>query len=72
MPIRRMRTVNQAAAEIRVDDPDTAIGASWIRRQIFEGRLPFIATGNRKLVCLEDIEQLISDMATTAKTEDLW
>lgn len=65
MAIPRMRTINQAAAEIKAADPASALGKTWIRQQIQEGRLKFIAAGNRHLIAMSDLEKLIADLAQT-------
>lgn len=44
----RMRTVRQAIAEIRRDDPQTAFSERALRQAIADGIIPVVYVGERK------------------------
>lgn len=55
----RVRSVRQAYEEIKGDDPDTAITEYAIRKIVYEGNIPCILSGNKRLFCKEDLEDFI-------------
>lgn len=54
----RMRTIQEAAAELRRIDPDTAITPYFIRRLVLDGTIPHVSAGNKRLVNLDTIARL--------------
>ena len=51
----RMRTIQEAAAELRRIDPDTAITPYFIRRLVLDGTIPHVSAGNKRLVNLDTL-----------------
>ena len=51
--VPRMRTAAQAIAEIRLQDPDTALTERALRRWINEGIIPCTQIGTKKLINLD-------------------
>ena len=49
----RMRTIEQAAAELKQDDPQTAITKYAIRQLVLSGEIPSIRRGNKYLLNLD-------------------
>jgi len=52
----KMRTIEQAAAYVRAQDPDTALTKTAIRRLVVTGKLPSVRVGQKYLVALENLE----------------
>ncbi len=52
----KMRTIEQAAAYVRVQDPDTALTKTAIRRLVVTGKLPSVRVGQKYLVALENLD----------------
>ncbi len=57
----RIRTIPEAARELKEDDPATAISEWMIRRLVKQGELPSVAVGRKRLVDLDVLEQYMSD-----------
>lgn len=51
----RMRTIQEAAAELKRIDPDTAVTPYFIRRMVLSGDIPHIQAGNKRLVNLDTL-----------------
>ena len=49
----RMRTITEAASEIRAQDPNTAVTPYRIRQLILTGSLPSVRAGNKYLIDLD-------------------
>lgn len=49
----RMRTIPEAAAELRRIDPDTAITEYFIRRMVLDGTIAGLRNGRRRFVNLD-------------------
>ena len=49
----RMRTIEQAAAEIKKADPDTAITKYAIRQLVVSHEIPSITRGNKYLINID-------------------
>ncbi len=52
----RMRTINEAIAEIRAADPNTALTPHGLRRLITGGKLPSVMIGKKYLVNIDTLE----------------
>lgn len=63
----RLRTINQAAKELKEKDANTVITESIIRKLIREEKIGYIQDGNKKLVDLNDIEKYYESNKTTIK-----
>lgn len=53
--IPRMRTVHEAAAELKKLDPNTAVTEYHIRRLVLDGILPRIKAGKKYLINLDSL-----------------
>ena len=51
----RMRTIQEAAAELRRIDPHTAVTPYFIRRMVLNGTIPHVKAGNKRLVNLDTL-----------------
>ena len=63
----RLRTIKQAAEELKEKDANTVITVSIIRKLIREEKIGYIQDGNKKLVYLNDIEKYYESNKTTIK-----
>ena len=56
----RMRTVDQAAAWLREQDPETALTKTALRRLVVTGQLPSVRVGLKYLISLETLEDYLA------------
>ncbi|MGN0983060.1 MAG: helix-turn-helix domain-containing protein [Candidatus Limivicinus sp.] len=54
-----MRTVDQAAAWLREQDPETALTKTALRRLVVTGKLPSVRVGQKYLISLESLEDYL-------------
>lgn len=59
--IARLRTVSEAAAELRALDPHTAMTPYHIRQLCLKGILPTIKAGKKRLLNLNDLVEYMND-----------
>ena len=57
----RMRTVHEAAQELRALDPDTAVTEYHIRQLALRGTLPIVRAGRKKLLNLDLLLEYLAD-----------
>ena len=57
----RMRTIQEAAAELKRIDPDTAITPYFIRRLVLNGTIPHVKAGNKRLVNLDTLLEYLAE-----------
>lgn len=57
--IPRMRTAPKIVAEIKALDPDTEITEYYIRQLVKEGAVPIVWAGNKALINLNDVLNLL-------------
>ncbi len=57
----RMRTVSEAAAEIKAADPNTAITAYHIRQLALQGVLPRVKAGRKLLINLDTLIEYLEN-----------
>ena len=55
----RMRTVDQAAAWLLENDPETAVTKTALRRLVTTGQLPSVRVGSKYLVDLGTLEKYL-------------
>lgn len=60
MTLPRMRTISEAIAELRRDDPQTAITPHFLRQAIATGQLPSVRAGRKILVNLDSLSSFLS------------
>lgn len=58
-PIPRMRTAAKIVAELRALDPETDVSEYWVRQRIKSGDFPVVWAGNKALVNLDDVLELL-------------
>ena len=56
----RMRTIDQAAEELRRIDPDTAVTKTALRRLVVSGKLPSVSIGAKYLIDMDRLERYFS------------
>ena len=56
----RMRTIQEAAAELRKHDPDTAVTAYAIRQMVLNNDIPHIKAGKKHLINMETLEKYLN------------
>lgn len=66
--IPRMRTINEAAAEMREADPHTAVTPHFIRQLILAGKVPHVKAGNKYLVNLDGLQEYLANPSTVEGT----
>lgn len=64
----RMRTIKEAAAELREIDPNTAVTPYCIRRLVLEGAIPHVKTGNKRLI---NFDKLLEYLSNPSKPESV-
>lgn len=55
----KMRTIQEAAAEIKRTDPNTAVTPYAIRQMVLNGNLPHIKAGKKYLINLDVLERYL-------------
>lgn len=55
----KMRTIQEAAAEIKERDPNTAITPYAIRQMVLNGNLPHVKAGKKYLINLDVLERYL-------------
>lgn len=56
----RIRTIQEAAAELKQSDPNTAVTPYAIRRMVLNGTIPCIYAGKKRLINMEILEHYLS------------
>lgn len=57
--MRSMRTIEQAAAEIRAADPQTALTKTALRRLVVSGVVPSVKIGTKYLLDMEALDSYL-------------
>lgn len=57
----RMRTINEAAEELRTADPHTAVTAHLIRQLILTGKVPAVKAGKKYLLNLDTLQAYLEN-----------
>ena len=52
---KQLRSVQQLYQMIKQDDPDSAATEFLIRKLVYEGCVPTVPSGSKKLACFEDV-----------------
>lgn len=58
--IPRMRTINEAAEELRQIDPHTAVTPYMIRQMVLSGKLPHVKAGKKRLISLDALMEYLN------------
>ena len=67
--MRKMRTINEAAAFMRQADPHTAVTNTALRRLVTSGQIPSVRVGAKYLVDLGVLDEFFGGQ--TAKTQTI-
>lgn len=59
----RMRTIAEAAAELKRLDPATAITPYYIRQLVLTGTIPHLQVGNKRLINLDKLLDFLGSPA---------
>ena len=59
MAAPRMRTISEAAAEVKKADPGTALTQHAIRQMVLSGRIPHVKAGKVRLINMEHLENYL-------------
>jgi len=57
----KMRTINQAIADVKKSDPDTAISTNYIRTLVKNGVLPVHKAGSKVLINMDLLENFLAE-----------
>ena len=68
----RMRTIQEAAAELRRIDPDTAVTPYRIRQMVLDGTLPHVNAGNKRLINLDTLLQYLTEAPAPAPAPPMY
>ncbi len=60
----RMRTIPEAAAELRKVDPNTAVTPYAIKQMVLNGEIPHIKAGKKRLINMDILERYLSEGLT--------
>lgn len=66
----KLRIVTEAYAELKKDDPYTALTLTGLRRMVRSGEIPTISVGRKKLIDYDKLIQYLSGEAA-GETEEM-
>ena len=61
MPLPRMRGINEAIAEIKAEDKNSAITQHYLRKLVKSNAIPFVRAGTKYLVNLDALEKYLQN-----------
>lgn len=67
----RMRTIQEAAAELKRIDPDTAITPYFIRTMVLDGTIPHVSAGHKRLINLDTLLEYLATAPTQAPEQPM-
>ena len=70
MTLPRMRTIKEAAEEIKRTDPDTAIREYFIRDLINSNKLPHVRAGRKILINMDKLYEYLKEGDILAADND--
>lgn len=56
----RMRTIQEAAKELRQSDPNTALTPYAIRQMVLKGEIPCVQAGKKRLINMDILEAYLN------------
>lgn len=56
----RMRTIQEAAKELRQSDPNTALTPYAIRQMVLKGEIPCVCAGKKRLINMDILEAYLN------------
>lgn len=60
MTVPRMRTLPEAMEELKAADPNTAYTLRALRAAVNKGEIPIVAVGNKRLINLDALFEMLS------------
>ena len=72
MMLPRMRTIQEAAAELKRIDPGTAVTPYFIRSMVLDGTIPHVKAGNKRLINLDALLQYLAEAPAPAPAAPLY
>ena len=69
--MKHIRTIAETSKWVNQQDPDSALTKTAIRGLILEGTLPYDKIGNKYLVALEALDELVEKATMPAPLSDL-
>jgi len=69
--MRRMRTIQQAASEIRESDPSTAVREYAIRQLVISGVCPSFKVGRKYLLDFDVLLSILGGETVSQKEEEI-
>lgn len=70
MQTPRMRTIPEAAAELKRMDKNTAITLCALRRMVKTGELPSVAIASKRLVNMNQLLEMLDGQAASRDEQD--
>lgn len=70
MTVPRMRTIPEAFNELKKADPETAYTLRALRAAVNRGELPVVRVGNKRLVNLDKLFEMLNTPSSEPKTEN--
>lgn len=70
MTVPRMRTIPEAFNELKKADPETAYTLRALRAAVNRGELPVVRVGNKRLVNLDKLFEMLNTPSLEPKTEN--
>ena len=70
MTVPRMRTIPEAFRELKKADPNTAYTLRALRAAVNKGELPVVMVGNKRLVNLDKLFEMLNSPSSEPKTEN--
>lgn len=71
MSAPKMRTLPEAAAELKRMDEHTAITLTALRRMVKAGELPYLAVGNKRLINFDLLLDRLKSPAPHTDTDEI-
>ena len=69
MTLPRMRTIKEAAEEIKLTDPQSAVREYFIRDLVVSGQIPHIRAGRKILINLDKLFEYLQEGVPFSKNE---
>lgn len=70
MTLPRMRTIKEAAEEIKQTDPQTAIREYFIRDLVVNNRIPYVRAGRKILINMDKLYEYLQNGSTSGTSAD--
>ena len=71
MTLPRMRTIKEAAEEIKQTDPQTAVREYFIRDLVVNNQIPYVRAGRKILINMDRLYEYLQGSSEPVKTDAL-